>query len=79
MGPGTKDVHVTPQSRRDSMTRKANPLIVGGVVCGTWSRKGDELTVTWLDERRRPEEAIEQEAARLADILGTDLHVRPAS
>ena len=46
MGPGTKDVHVTPQSRRDLVTRKANPVIVGGVVCGTWARKGDELTVS---------------------------------
>ena len=70
IGPGTKDVHVTPSSRRDPMTRKANPVIVGGVVCGTWARKGDELTVTWLDERQRPDEAIEQEAARLAGILG---------
>ena len=56
IGPGTKDVHVTPPSRRDPVTRKANPVIVGGVVCGTWARKGDELTVTWLDERRRPDE-----------------------
>jgi len=76
IGPGTKDVHVTPSSRRDLVTRKANPLIVGGVVCGTWARKGDELTVTWLDERRRPEEAIGHEAARLAALLGRDLHVR---
>jgi hypothetical protein len=76
MGPGTKDLHVTPQSRRDLVTRKANLVIAGGVVCGTWARKGDELTVTWLDERRRPEEAIEQEAARLAGILGGDLHLR---
>ena len=75
MGPGTKDVHVTPSSRRDLMTRKANPLIVGGVVCGTWVRKGDELTVTWLDERRPPAEAIEHEAARLAAFLGRDLHL----
>ena len=52
------------------MTRKANPLVVGGVVRGTWTRKGDELAVSWLDERRRPDEAIEQEAARLAGILG---------
>jgi hypothetical protein len=79
IGPGTKDVHVTPSSRRDLVTRKANPLIVGGVVCGTWARKGDELTVTWLDERRRPEEAIKQEAARLAAILGRDLHLRLTS
>ena len=75
MGPGTKDVHVTPQPRRDVVTRKANPLIVGGVVCGTWARKGDELTVSWLDERRQPEKDIEREAARLADILGRDLHL----
>jgi Winged helix DNA-binding domain len=79
IGPGTKDVHVTPSARRDPITRKANPVIVGGVVCGTWARKGDELTVTWLDERQRPDEAIEQEAARLAGILGRDLHVRLTS
>ena len=79
MGPGTKDVHVTPPPLRDAMTRKANPLIVGGVVRGTWTRKGDELTVSWLDERRRPDEAIEQEAARLAGLLGTDLHLRLAT
>jgi hypothetical protein len=79
MGPGTKDVHVTPQSRRDLVTRKANLVIAGGVVCGTWAQKGDELTVTWLDERRRPEEAIEQEAARLARLLGRDLRLRLSS
>lgn len=79
IGPGTKDVHVTPSSRRDPVTRKANPLIVGGLVCGTWARKGDELTVTWLDERPPPEKAIEQEAARLADILGLDLHLKETS
>ena len=76
MGPGTKDANVTPRSRRDLVTRKANPLIVGGVVCGTWARMGDELTVTWLDERRRPAEAIAQEAERLAGILDRDLHLR---
>jgi hypothetical protein len=76
IGPGTKDVHVTPPSRRDLVTRKANPLIAGGVVCGTWARKGDDLTVSWLDERQRPDKAIVQEAARLAAILGRDLHLR---
>jgi DNA glycosylase AlkZ-like len=75
IGPGTKDVHVTPLSRRDLMTRKANPVIVGGVVCGTWARKGDELTATWLDQRRRPDEAIERESGRLADLLGRNLHL----
>lgn len=76
MGPGTKDTHVTPQSRRDPITRKANPVVAGGVVCGTWARKGKELTVIWLDKRPPPEEAIEQESARLAGILGRDLHLR---
>jgi hypothetical protein len=79
IGPGTKDIHVTPSSRRAPVTRKANPLIVGGVVRGTWARKGDELTVTWLDEQQRPEEAIEKEAARLAGILGRDLQLRLTS
>jgi hypothetical protein len=79
MGSGTKDVHVTPQSRRDPVTRKANLVIMGGVVCGTWASKDDELTVRWLDERRRPDEDIEQEAARLAGILGRDLRLRLTS
>ena len=75
MGPGTKDAHVTPRSRRDLVTRKANPVIVGGVVCGTWARKGDELMVSWLDERRRPVRALEEEAGRLAGILDRDLRL----
>ena len=79
MGPGTKDVHVTPSPWRERVTRKANPVIVGGVVCGTWSRHGDELTVTWEGAQSQPEEAIERETARLAGILGRDLHLRVTS
>jgi len=79
MGPGTKDVHVTPLSRRDLMTRKANPVIVGGVVCGTWARKGDELTVTWLGGSPRPDGAIERECGRLAGLLGRELQLRLTS
>lgn len=79
MGPGTKDVHVTPQDRRDLVTRKANVVVAGGVVRGTWARKGDELTVTWLDRRRRPDRAIGQEAERLARILGRELRLSLAS
>jgi hypothetical protein len=75
MGPGTKDVHVTPSARRDLMTRKANPVVVGGVVRGTWSRNGSQVTVSWLDDRPRPVEAIELEAARLGGLLGRDLQV----
>lgn len=78
IGPGTKDAHVTPPDRRDLMTRKANPVLVGGVVCGTWARRRDELVVTWLDERPRPDAAIAREAERLGRLLGTDLRVRTA-
>lgn len=70
MGAGTKDVQVTPPGLREAMTRKANPVIVGGVVRGTWRRRGSELTVSWQGDGPRPDAAIEQEAARLADLLG---------
>jgi hypothetical protein len=70
MGVGTKDEHVTPPALRDLMTRKANPVIAGGVVSGTWSRKGDDITVDWLADGRRPTAAIDAEAERVAGILG---------
>ena len=79
MGPGTKDVRVTPPSRRDLMTRKANPVVVGGVVCGTWSRRGDDLTITWLDDGRRTDEVVGREVGRLADLLGRDLRLSVTS
>ena len=79
MGPGTNDVHVTPPALRAAMTRKTNPLIASGVVRGTWSRKGDELTINWQDERRPPWDAIEQEAVRLGAVLGRHLQIRVAS
>lgn len=78
MGPGTKDGHVTPPSRRDPVTRKANVVIVGGVVCGTWTLREDTVTVAWFDGQR-PEEAVAQETARLASIVDRDLHLRWAS
>jgi hypothetical protein len=31
--------------------------------------------VTWLDERPRPDEAIQRESSRLADLLGRDLRL----
>ena len=79
IGPGTKDTHVTPPARREAMTRKANPVVVGGVVRGTWARRGDELTVSWLDDGKRPGAALEEEAARLGGLLGLDLHLRVQS
>ena len=60
------------------MTRKANPVIVGGVVRGTWAVKEDkknEIAVTWLDKVQPPQEPLEGEAQRLAAILGDDLRL----
>jgi hypothetical protein len=79
IGPGTKDAHVTPPPLRDLMTRKADPVIVGGVVRGTWARKGDDLTVTWLGGQRRPDQGLRQEVDRLAGLLGRELRLRLTS
>jgi hypothetical protein len=76
MGPGTKDVHVTPSSRRDLVTRKANPVIAGGVVSGTWARNGDEVVLTWLDDGPTPRKALEEEVVRFGTIQGRALQLR---
>ncbi len=74
MGPGTKDVHVTPSTQRDAVTRKANPVVVGGVVRGTWATSGDRLTVRWLDATRRPPRGgIGEEVDRQAALRGSSL------
>jgi len=74
MGPGTKDTQVTPSTMRTAVTRKANPVTVDGVVHGTWATKGGQHSFTWLDQTPRPpRKAIEEEASRLAGILGRDL------
>lgn len=75
MGPGTKDAHVTPVQLRDAITRKANPVIHGGVVCGTWARRDQELVVAWLADRPAPVASIEREAQRLGDLLGQELEL----
>jgi hypothetical protein len=72
MGPGTADTHVTPAPQRDAVTRKANLVIDGGVVSGTWTVKGDDLTVTWSADRV-PRSALSEEAERLGALLGRSL------
>jgi hypothetical protein len=82
LGPSTKDVHIVPPARRTPVTRKANLVVVGGVVRGTWRAKGDELVVDWFEESGRvPRTALAQEAERLGTILGRarDLTVETAS
>ncbi|WP_148615642.1 DNA glycosylase AlkZ-like family protein [Nocardioides rubriscoriae] len=79
MGPGTQDTHVTPPALRDLMTRKAHPVVVGGVVRGTWTRRGDDLSVTWLDDSVRPDGAIAAEARRLSGLVDRELRVTVVS
>lgn len=73
IGPGTKDSNVTPSALRDLITRKANPVIVGGVVSGTWTLDGDDVAVAWFDDRGRPDEELTRESRCLASIVGRDL------
>jgi hypothetical protein len=74
IGPGTKDEHVVPPARRTPVTRKANLVIAGGVVGGTWSIRGGEVQVSWFAEQGDPpRQALADEAARLATILGRPL------
>ncbi len=76
MGPGTKDAHVTPRALRDAMTHKANPVIQGGVVRGTWVRRKHELEVTWLGDQPPTESSIAGEVGRMGNALGDDLQLR---
>lgn len=69
MAPGTKDELVVPPGTRDLVTRKANLVLAGGVVRGTWTARGGEVEVTWLDDSPRPDAAIAEEAERLAPLL----------
>lgn len=75
IGPGTKDVNVTPAPLRGLVTRKANPVIRGGVVCGTWSMKGEVLEVNWMDGRPPQDVALRQESERLSTVLGIELRL----
>ena len=71
MGPGTADAHVTPASLRDVVTRKANPVVVGGVVRGTWKRAHDAIDVAWLDDVPQPRDALAAEVQRVLGILSS--------
>jgi hypothetical protein len=75
MGPGTKDVWVVPAEHRTSMTRGAPPVVVDGVVAGTWRRDGDviEVTCSLAGEARA---ALDDEVERLAGLVGAELSLR---
>ena len=74
LGPGTADAHVVPPARRRLVSRQANVVIVGGVVSGTWSLTDDQVVAAWFAEAGPPpREALAEEVARLATILGRPL------
>jgi hypothetical protein len=74
LGPGTADAHVVPPARRALVSRQANIVIVGGVVCGTWSLAGDRVVAAWFAETGPPaREPLAEEVQRLATILGRPL------
>lgn len=74
MGPGTKDEHVVPPPRRTPVTRKANLVVTGGVVTGTWLAKGADVEVTWFGENGAlPRRALYEQVDRLATMTGQPL------
>jgi hypothetical protein len=76
MGPGTKDEHVVPPAARQAVTRKSPLVVVGGVVAGTWTRRGDVVTVTWAERTSGPSRSlVGEEVARLGRILGRPLEL----
>ncbi|MBL0746094.1 DNA glycosylase AlkZ-like family protein [Nocardioides baculatus] len=68
MGPGTKDEWVVPAEHRTSMTRGANPVLVDGVVRGTWKVVGGAVDV---DAPDAPIDGTAAEVERLETLLRT--------
>ena len=59
------------------VTRKANLVVAGGLVSGTWVTKDDELLVTWFAGGAQvPSKALAEEAERLGGVLGTSRKLR---
>jgi hypothetical protein len=75
MGPGTKDAWVVPDGLRTAMTRGAAPLLVDGVVSGTWRVVGDALEVT-APLSRELSASLSAEVARLGSLLDRALELR---
>lgn len=74
LGPGTAEAHIVPPALRTQISRGANLVIVGGVVTGTWSLKGDQIIVSWSAEAvTPPSAALTDEVARLAALLDRPL------
>ena len=68
MGPGTKDAWVVPPEHRTSMTRGANPVLVDGVVRGTWKAHDGSVE---LDAPDAPRDETAVEVERIEGLLRT--------
>ena len=66
MGPGTKDTWVVPVEHRTSMTRGAHPVVVDGVVRGTWRVRDGGVQLDCADA---PAAEAAAEAERLEGLL----------
>jgi DNA glycosylase AlkZ-like len=76
MAPGTSDARVVPPARREAVSRSANLVIARGVVCGTWTLRGERLDVAWFKEAGRvPRTAVDQQATALRRLLDRPLDV----
>lgn len=75
MGPGTKDTWVVPTALRAAMTRGSHPVVVDGVVAGTWRRDAGTVEVSAALEGDSSE-ALAAEVDRLGGLLGADLSLR---
>lgn len=80
LGPGTADERVVPPSRRAAVTRRADLVVVGGTVSGTWSAGHADLRLSWFREQGPPpRQALQEQVDRLATLLdrplGTTLEI----
>jgi hypothetical protein len=70
LGPGTKEDCIVPPAHRPAVTRRANLVISGGVLVGTWALREGRLTVSCFDEVDPPDPALlDAEVARVSEIL----------
>lgn len=70
LGTGTADVHVVPPEHRPAVSRGANLVITGGVVCGTWRIAGDGPEVSWFDGADRSPPDLAEQSLRVRELLG---------
>lgn len=76
LGAGTADTRIVPAERRPLATRGAAMVLRGGVMVGTWRRRGAVVDVDWFPEAGPAlEEELTVAVTRLASALGTDLRL----